>query len=221
MYIHTELNWLMSVGVLVKKEDVCEFPLTQLPYLLVNLGKVGVFLSENDEESTMAGLATDDPEITQCPHYCLALIQFIVFSVEVDDDSHGLRGDVVGRGRGAARAQVRLDCQVHLVEVDIFVHLLCTGGLGLGNKIGNFSGYLRESRIEKCPQFFAEVNRGRVLPQRFDKEAHGSHPNIIDKELAALEDAVDSHIDPGTLSLVSGTRLTQYETERGFGSYVS
>ena len=39
------------------------------------------------------------------------------------------------------------------------------GGLGLGNKIGNFSGYLRESRIEKSPQLLAEVGRGRVLPQ--------------------------------------------------------
>jgi hypothetical protein len=53
------------------------------------------------------------------------------------------------------------------------------------------------------------------------KRIHSCVPHIIDKELAALEDAVDSHIDPGTLSLVSGTRLTQYETERGFGSYVS
>ena len=33
---------------------------------------------------------------------------------------------MVGRGGAAAGAPARLDCQVHLIEVDILVQLLCT-----------------------------------------------------------------------------------------------
>ena len=35
----------MNVGVLVKKEDICEFPLTQLPDLLCGITDNGKLLS--------------------------------------------------------------------------------------------------------------------------------------------------------------------------------
>lgn len=51
----------------------------------------------------------------------------IVVQVELDDDPHGLRRDVVGRGGNTSCAEVRLDRQIHLVEVDILIQLLCAG----------------------------------------------------------------------------------------------
>ena len=41
-------------------------------------------------------------------------------------------------------------------------------------------------------------------------------PHVVDVEFAALESAVDSHVHPRTLSLLSPSWLAQYETERRF-----
>ena len=51
----------------------------------------------------------------------------IVLPVELDDDPHSLRGDVVGWGGNTSCAEVRLDRQVHLIKVDILIQLLCAG----------------------------------------------------------------------------------------------
>ena len=51
----------------------------------------------------------------------------IVLLVELDDDPHGLRRDVVGWGGNTSCAEVRLDRQIHLIEVDVLVQLLCAG----------------------------------------------------------------------------------------------
>ena len=60
----------------------------------------------------------------RCVHHSL-----IVFCAEFCDKSHGLRGDVLERRRSPSATQVGLDCQVHLVEIDILVLLFWTAGI--------------------------------------------------------------------------------------------
>ena len=68
---------------------------------------------------------------------CLTMVHkdsLVVFSVELSDESHGLRSDVLqGRDRTTYTAQVRLHRQIQLVEIHILVLLLWAGEDQMGS----------------------------------------------------------------------------------------